>query len=275
MQTIDLDILHDKTLEAAMEFHRICQKYHLRYYMIGGTLLGAYREKDFIPWDDDMDMAMPRRDYDKLIFNLRKIKSDIIEIEYPQDDCFPWPYARIFHKNTTLIQGMFNYPGGVFIDLYPLDNAGSNSLQQTWYFLKFKLLRSILFLSEPRDRFQLQKRGLLYHIALLKGNLYWKRLIEKILRLQNRHKAKFLANYYGEYGKKEIMPASVFGTPELYTFRNTKLLGVANPDTYLRTLYGDDYMTPPPVSLRQNTRHTYKFIDFETPYSKYRKEGSI
>lgn len=275
MQSVDLDELHEKTFEAAKEFHRICQKHHLSYYMIGGTMLGAFREKDFIPWDDDMDIAMPRKDYDRLLRNAEKIKSDIIKVEYPKDDKYPWPYARIFHKNTTLIQGAFNYPGGVFIDLYPLDGVGNNAVEQNMLLACFHLYNRFWMQSDIHNRILDNTKSIFTRIAKYRTRMKWYEKTELFLRRQSKRKNSYLMNYYGIYGKKEIMKKKVFGKPTLYQFHGTQFYGVEDADEYLKNLYGANYMTPPPLNNRRNTRHSYKYVNLNMPYKKYQSEGKI
>lgn len=272
MQELDLKKLHDKTYELAKEFHQICRTHHLRYYMIGGTMLGAFREKDFIPWDDDMDIAMPRRDYDKLMKIRNEVRTDILSIEYPDKDSFPWGYARVFHRGTTLIQGAFNYPGGVFIDLYPLDNAGENMFTRYIYTTVYKIYDGLKLKAASSDRYHVARGRLIDNYAASKGSLYWINRKESFFRKLAKRRPKYLANYYGIYMDKEIMPAEVFGKPVLYRFRDTKFYGVANPDYYLTRLYGKNYMTPPPPNARKNTRHSCKYVNFEESYEKFRRK---
>ena len=63
---LSLEEVHERELKMMKLFIKLCEQYNLRYYMAGGTLLGAVRHKGFIPWDDDIDLLMPRPDYDKL-----------------------------------------------------------------------------------------------------------------------------------------------------------------------------------------------------------------
>ncbi len=120
---VELDILK--------EFIRICDEYGLQYYAIGGTLLGAVRHKGFIPWDDDIDIVMPRKDYNKL---LQVGKLEFCEpyfLQTPESEYKFWrSHIQIRNSNTTgaiLIDKSHNINRGIFIDIFPLDNIPDES----------------------------------------------------------------------------------------------------------------------------------------------------
>lgn len=111
-------------LDLLLEFDRVCKKYNLKYYLIGGSLLGAVRHHGFIPWDDDIDIAMPREDY-TVLFNLNN------EFKHPYflqtcytDEGYFFAHARLRNSNTSAIQRPFcycHYNMGIFLDILPLD----------------------------------------------------------------------------------------------------------------------------------------------------------
>ncbi|MDR2410347.1 MAG: LicD family protein, partial [Bacteroidales bacterium] len=115
---IELDILK--------EFIKVCNKYNLRYFADGGTLLGAIRHKGFIPWDDDIDIAMLREDYDKLVKIGPKEFKHPYFFQTPYTDKYYYQgHAKIRNSNTTGIsRHEFNkkFNRGIFIDIFPLDN---------------------------------------------------------------------------------------------------------------------------------------------------------
>ena len=104
---------------------------NIRYYIIGGTMLGAVRHEGFIPWDDDIDIAVPRNDYERLI-DLLKSPVDHYVIESPKGEAedYVYSYAKLYDLNTSMTElARKNVKRGVYIDIFPLDGIG-NSLGQ-------------------------------------------------------------------------------------------------------------------------------------------------
>jgi lipopolysaccharide cholinephosphotransferase len=132
-------------LEILKEVVRICESNALQYFLTGGTLLGAVRHKGFIPWDDDVDIAMPRKDYDRF-FALCRDQLDVHYYVHSNDtDPLYWmPYAKIRKRDTVFDEvgiAHLDVPKGIFIDVFPLDSAGS----QTGFF-RTAQARAVTFL---------------------------------------------------------------------------------------------------------------------------------
>ncbi len=134
-------------LELLKKIIEVCEKYDLTYFAIGGTLLGAVRHKGFIPWDDDIDIGMPRKDYEKLL--------QIVDKEFDEDIFFQTPYndnlfrghAQLRASKTTAvlpyeINGRFNQ--GIFIDIFPYDEYPVNKLSKLAQGFELKFIENIL-----------------------------------------------------------------------------------------------------------------------------------
>lgn len=127
---IELDLLN--------EIIRVCVKYDIRYYAIGGTLLGAIRHEGFIPWDDDIDIAMSREDYDKLCLVAQKEICEPYFCQTIQSDYGSRPFIRVRNSQTTGIQrqevgSKVPYNQGIFIDIFPWDNIPEDKLLRYKY----------------------------------------------------------------------------------------------------------------------------------------------
>ena len=122
-----LSKLHEFNIQALDEVVRICDKYNITYYLLGGTLLGAVRHKGFIPWDDDLDIGMPRQD---LIKFESVLKSELGDRFFYQSMDSEKEYDHYFSKirinNTLLIEAndaVNSKHQGIFIDIFPLDKG--------------------------------------------------------------------------------------------------------------------------------------------------------
>ena len=133
MQDTLLDKIHRTELDIMREIDRICRKHNLTYFLAYGTLLGAVRHKGFIPWDEDMDIMMPREDYEQFL----KVASDELPLHlmidsYPQNPRYFNPFAKVRNRNTLFaIRALQNYDGpqGLWIDIFPMDYADERCVE--------------------------------------------------------------------------------------------------------------------------------------------------
>jgi len=255
MKEIDIKECHNVLLNIASVFDAICKKHQIPYYMLGGTMLGAFRHKGFIPWDDDMDFGVERPYFPKLIKVLSEELPEHFQLK-TLDNCahFVSNFIKIEDDRTLVYDEWYDGARemGVFIDIFPLDKGRKNSLQT-------KLFASyVFFLLQLKDYLYFDpkyRRGIKKLIAtiMLKTNIcsYKQTLayIDRILRRYTSEDSGFLINYYGNWGKKEIIRHDVFGQPQDYPFETITLSGVTDTDAYLSALYGN-YMQLPPEEKR-------------------------
>lgn len=140
----DKRILQRAELEILKEFARICEKHHLRYYITAGTLLGAVRHQGFIPWDDDIDVAMPRADFDKLAGVCRKsLSRDYFYQDWQTERNYPMYFVKIRKNNTVVCEAEFvgvEMHQGIYIDIFPLDKCPKNELSGKIFFKSVEVL---------------------------------------------------------------------------------------------------------------------------------------
>ena len=125
MVTYDIDLLHRRILRILMAVDSCCREHGLRYYIWAGTMIGAVRHKGFIPWDDDIDIAMPRPDYEQLIAHCREWLPAPYEFVCAENDpAYPLPFGKVQDASTTLIERThLHYLGGIYIDVFPIDGV--------------------------------------------------------------------------------------------------------------------------------------------------------
>ena len=123
----DMDVLHERMLEIASEVDRICREQGFKCSLYGGSVIGAVRHNGFIPWDHDIDMAMPRKDYDKFVKYMKKNFNDkIFFSNYKSEKRYPNNWGKVRLNGTVFLErelaSLTELHKGVFIDLHPIDN---------------------------------------------------------------------------------------------------------------------------------------------------------
>lgn len=245
------------------DFDSFCAKHDLKYYLDAGTLLGAVRHQGFIPWDNDMDICLMRPDYDRMFDILRQnggMLNDHIVLEQPENTMYC--FCKLGDTRTKLIEYPDTYPEEcyIYIDVFPKDGLKDLSIGTRMLCKTSEILglfhwfnkHSIPYWSE-------KKRGFKKWIAKLAGLVVkdknrpyrWQqkliRKYEKKHPLQDCEYANTLVN--GEFYR--ICHRSCFDERILLDFEGEKFYGPKGYDEWLRVLYGNDYMTPPPPEKQQ------------------------
>ncbi len=268
---LQTEVLQNELLKMAKDLHDVCVNNSIRYYVIEGTALGACRHSGFIPWDDDIDIGMPREDYDKFCDIAAQILPDYLELRYYKtNEKSPFHFIKLVNNKTTLIEKKYrNYVEGIYIDIFPLDYLGEMNLaRKVRCKLIWRLHTNIIFNCSTESA---REKKLIRKIDFLlskKMNLI--RLHKKLERLMTKEKgdeACYLCNYLGAYNWIDIIPISYYGEPKLYDFEDIQLYGPAQIEKYLTHLYGN-YLELPPVEKRIN-KHDYYYVDLSTPFDEY------
>ena len=253
-------------------FHSFCESNNLRYYAIDGTMLGTIRHQGFIPWDDDIDVGMPRKDYNRLIklMNVNKGRFILEEPNSPAKD-YRYPIAKIYDTTTTLVEDMSVYcKRGIFIDIFPLDGIGDNLTESKKNFQKIYLLSMILATrnSTPRSIRAWYKNAAIYISRLIPETVInTKRLAQRLNHLCSEHdydQNNYVASLLSTYGSREIMKREVYGQPTLYKFENIMIYGVEHYEPYLSQLYGN-WQELPPIEKR-GVQHDFITLDLSQSY---------
>ena len=249
--------LRKTILEILDEFIRICEENNLIYFLTGGTLLGAVRHKGFIPWDDDIDIGMPRNDYERFLDIFQKNIETNYYVYY-HENC----YVKFCKKGTAYAESYLN-PGdywGIFIDIWPLDNCVPLFLPIQTKLITFFRILSYLKTREyiPRKKI---KRYIKKLICFLLPLQFSKVLLREILSFFNRFTTKYVSTFSGIYGyKKETHKYNTIFPLTNVCFEGKYYKAPGNWDIFLGEVYGN-YMELPPVE--QRIVHDIKFISFD------------
>ncbi len=264
--------LKTKLIDMLNYLDRVCEENGLRYYAIGGTFLGAIRHKGFIPWDNDIDVAMPRKDYYKFaeIVNADNSK---YTVETPQSSSKDYLYsvAKLYDTTTTLIEKKkVKVKRGVYIDVFPMDGIADTSEAISANYKKIDIYNKIFAARTCAVR---QQRSWWKNLAIIIVGALPEKLLssKKLLMELDKMCAKedFDAKVYvgvllTQYGIKYIMPRSLFDESSRYQFEDTTIVGVSDYDRYLTMLFGDWHKLPP-IEKRVEG-HDYIFLDLEKSY---------
>lgn len=268
MVNYDVEQVHKRIIKILLAVDKVCQEHNLTYYVWAGTMLGAIRHKGFIPWDDDLDIAMPRPDYDKLMECASEWLPEQYEVvAFETDATYPLPFAKIQDASTTLIERMhLKYLGGIYIDVFPIDGVPTNKLKRRLHFAKYEYWKRVLYLMY-RDPYK-HGKGPSSWIPLLCRKLYTlsgvQKKIRTLLRKYEYNKCDLVADY--DDGMRGTMNKKILGNPQLYSFDGENVKGVELYDSYLTNKYGDYMTIPKDADKRQ---HNFHYLDLETPYREY------
>ena len=141
-----LEKLHIIEAEILERFAKLCKDNDINYYIIGGTLIGAVRHGGFIPWDDDIDIAMPRKDYVRLIDVMHEIEDDVLGMDYYRDNPELYFYpVRITNKKYKIKEPR-NKAGyaNPWMDILPIDGLPDNKIRQGVFVIRLYLYRALL-----------------------------------------------------------------------------------------------------------------------------------
>ena len=258
-----LDKLHQVELEILDKFASICEKNKLNYFLTGGTMLGAIRHSGFIPWDDDIDIGMPRCDYDKFLKIAPKELGDNYIL-----DCFEYnknyylPFAKI-KKNNTIFDEFpnMNNHKGIFIDIIPFENVSEINFSLRLRAIMVKNIMETMYYKNKIYKLKNTRKPLFVLILSLFTKNRLMKIEKYFLTKDKNNNSKYINALGGTYHylketnlREDILP------PKKVLFEGKEYNGMNKPDIYLSKIFGD-YMKLPPKEKRVN--HMPKKISFD------------
>lgn len=274
-------------LNILKEFIRVCEENSLIYFLIGGSCLGAVRHQGFIPWDDDIDVAMPRVDYDKFITLQNKVKEPYFIQTYKTDKRYIYNYAKMRDSSTTYIENYFTYHRinhGVWIDIFPLDGMSrkdnvpikrfSKKVRLNWFNAYLMYLPALLRKPQLKTLWKDIPLNLVAILFLfLNVGHYRNKMIDRRVTKISYNDALLVGNFFGSNPTKEAMPKEVFKEGIVMKFEGIDVKVPSDYDKYLTLLYGD-YMKLPPKE-KQVGHHHNSGLDLNVDYKTFVKWHKI
>lgn len=263
MKELSLQEIKDVEVELLKKFHTFCVENNIRYFISHGTLLGAIRYKAFIPWDDDLDVLVPREDYNRLL-SLYQDSEKYRIFAYEKNQKYRYPYAKFCDMSTRKVEGGYDngVELGIDIDIFPLDNWDDDlekAKQEVKYQQRNMFCLGLTKLHKPDSRHPVKRfvKGIAMTLCKLRGSTYY---VEKIIQGANKPEQKGSRYMGGKcwnvYGERDILPAEVFAEAIELEFEGERFFAPVGYDAFLSSLYGD-YLPEPPVEKRK-THHTFK-----------------
>lgn len=259
--------LQELILMIAKDIAKICDENYITYYLEGGSLLGAVRHKGFIPWDDDFDIFMKRKDYIKFLEVCERcldkekyfIQNELTEEKYA------FSFTKIQLKGTEIIEDFskdVDIQHGIFVDIFPYDNIPDNKYKRKIFLFKNHMLKNLLWVKcgYGTDKHKKQiKYSILKILGIPFSIKYLKKKRHKLITKYNDIATMLSCNSdYPKVQKSNIVLKKV----KMYEFEDTKFYGVADANLVLTEQYGDYMKLPPKEERRQHS-------NYEINYGKY------
>lgn len=243
--------------EMLSAFADYCDQHGLRYYLCGGTLLGAIRHKDFIPWDDDVDVLMPRPDYIKLqqLYDRQPIRTYYQLRCYGQEN-MPIPFGKIVDLRTRLVTKSSDFDTAIWMDIFPMDGVPKEqkkceSLLMKAYRWKYMHGRTKIKIGTGKTRWKAIFKIPVLVVAHMIGRRRCTKRLDTLAKQYDFDECDYVAGITWSNGPCERMKKADFLPYDDKEFHGRMFHAPACWDTYLRGMYGD-YMKLPPIDKRQS-----------------------
>lgn len=267
LQQIELQILKS--------FLEVCEKLELKYYLVCGTALGAVKYGGFIPWDDDIDVGLPREDYEIFCSKAQALLPEYYFVQTAEtDEKFPFIYCKIRDSRTTYLEksvSEIDMNHGVYIDVFPLDGYPTEKKDIRKLEKRKKCLKLKLFCAYCNYESYSKKAKLLRFAGRVLGyHKKTKKIIKKINELISKWKienSQLICNHGNWQGKLEYAPKSQYGNGIFAKFEGLDVIVPENFDEYLTQKYGNWKEELP--KEKQKGHHYYEVCDLTKPYTEY------
>lgn len=250
-------------LQILRDFILFCEEHNLRYFMAGGALIGVLRHKGFIPWDDDIDLSMPRKDFDKFVALQNKYPDGYSLVNHDIEPTWQFNFCQFVDDKSEIIVHMNEVPRSckIWIDVFPEDGLPDNPIRR-WFHVKHILMyRYLIQVPNVKTQIDTHKVGRPWYEKIVIKILHFLPLgklinvdkmlkaMERLLRKYDYDNSKYVGSLLGKYRGKEVVPRNYWGNGIKLRFENIMVSCPVEFDKLLTRIYGD-YMKMPPEDKR-------------------------
>lgn len=252
--------VHREIMLVMDEIARVCAENGLKYYLVGGSLLGAIRHGGFIPWDDDLDIGMPREDYMRFLeIAPEKLQAPFALEYFGTDKSYYLPFAKVTNTATEFIEAGNAALGikkrGFYVDIFVLDEVKGYDEEIARRKKRINSYTNIMKRKLEGSRSTSFKQLVKKVITKLVSD---ETLVKKRYQLMTKDNGRgyeWIVNYGSQYSaKKQTLPKAAYGEGKLAKFEDREYRIPDDHHTILNSLYGADYMEMPPMEKRRGHR---------------------
>ena len=264
MRKPELSELQEVVYNIFVEFDRVCRKYGIKYSMEGGTLLGAVKYGDFVPWDDDIDVIMLRDDYDKFMkIAPQELHADYCLQSYHSVPEFPLNYAKLCYNKSTIYDYVYSHikemNHGVFIDIFPIDRVRPDKMNGQLHIIGLLTGARRTKLKIKMGNISKVKR-LCYQIVsmLPMRTLCW--LMDRVCTWHNGCETGYCYEVCNSNRNFKPLPSSVYNNTTYLKFRRGEYMAVESYHEFLQSRFGKDYMQELPEEEKRKPSHSQNIL---------------
>ena len=256
-------------LELLIEFDRVCKKHNIRYVLFAGSALGAVRHQGFIPWDDDLDVALLREDYDRLINLDSREWGNEYYMQREYSDHWPIHFSKLRKNNTTCLEKYHPKDSkihqGIYIDVFPIDNASDNPIVRKVQFCASKIVQAKSFFKRGYETDSIVKKS----VMILSNALPLKPFL-KIVKMSRNKTSRYIHSFLGGSinFQKGVFERRWISETINMSFESIMIPVSLHYQELLTMQYGD-YMTLPPIEERKCKVHAI-LVDTDNDFTKYK-----
>lgn len=250
MKELTIDQIHARLLDILKDVDVFCREHGIRYSLAFGTLLGAVRHGGFIPWDDDVDIIMPRSDFDRFVKEYSSPTFHCLYNTRGEDEFYALGFAKVCDPRTSKfvarkVESDFKY--GVSVDVFPLDPVPEDPQEQHDFMHKLMHYHRRLYFRHKHFPYG---SPILLAQAHLHSYDYWWDKCHKLARKYDGQNSPYIAHILGSQTYESVHRKDLFDDLADILFEGEPMLAFRDTHAYLVQVFGPDYMTPPPPEQR-------------------------